>query len=223
MTRRTPRCRLGAVMGITALLAITACGSPSPTTWNEGSVHDGWKVVFNGHGAVTQEGEAIVLEPRPAQEKDITHGALVVRDDAPADVDVTATIRTERQLREGGEPNTWEVGWLLWRYQDPDHFYAIALKPNGWELSKQDPAYPGKQRFLASNAHPTFPVGQPHTVRVEHRADTITVHAGGGPIVTFTDQERPYSSGGVGLYTEDARVAFSDITVQPIAGTQESR
>ena len=63
------------------------------------------------------------------------------------------------------KPNPWEVGWLLWCFSpDPTHpydpsptsnsnfrFYALTLKPNGWEVSKQDPAYPGGQRFLKSN------------------------------------------------------------------------
>lgn len=64
------------------------------------------------------------------------------------------------------EPNPWEVGWLLWCFSpDPTHpydpsptsnsnfrFYALCLKPNGWEVSKQDPSYKGGQRFLKSNA-----------------------------------------------------------------------
>ena len=63
------------------------------------------------------------------------------------------------------EPNPWEVGWLLWCFSpDPTHpydpsptsnsnfrFYALTLKPNGWEVSKQDPSYKGGQRFLKSN------------------------------------------------------------------------
>ncbi len=63
------------------------------------------------------------------------------------------------------EPNPWEVGWLLWCFSpDPTHpydpsptsnsnfrFYALCLKPNGWEVSKQDPSYKGGQRFLKSN------------------------------------------------------------------------
>lgn len=210
-----------AVIGAGLLLTTAACGSSpaTPTVWREGSVHDGWRVVFNGHGQVTEQGGVIHLEPRRAAERDITHGALVVDDRTAADLELTATMRTEDQIREGGEPNPWEVGWLLWRYRDPDHFYAIALKPNGWELSKQDPAYPGKQRFLASGTEPVFPVGQPHTVRVHHLGDTIEVHANDTPLVVFTDQERPYPSGGIGLYTEDARVAFSDIRYKPHSAT----
>lgn len=63
------------------------------------------------------------------------------------------------------KPNPWEVGWLLWCFSpDPTHsydpsptsnsnfrFYALCLKPNGWEVSKQDPSYKGGQRFLKSN------------------------------------------------------------------------
>ena len=63
------------------------------------------------------------------------------------------------------KPNPWEVGWLLWCFSpDPTHpydpsptsnsnfrFYALCLKANGWEVSKQDPSYKGGQRFLKSN------------------------------------------------------------------------
>ena len=57
------------------------------------------------------------------------------------------------------------MGWLLWCFSpDPTHpydpsptsnsnfrFYALCLKANGWEASKQDPSYKGGQRFLKSN------------------------------------------------------------------------
>lgn len=89
----------------------------------------------------------------------------------------SANIVTTAQLRSpdntpptpqnpDSEPNPWEVGWLLWCFSpDPTHpydpsptdnsnfrFYALCLKPNGWEVSKQDPSYKGGQRFLKSNA-----------------------------------------------------------------------
>lgn len=89
---------------------------------------------------------------------------------------LSANIVTLKQLRNKdntpptpdnptSEPNPWEVGWLLWCFSpDPTHpydpsptsnsnfrFYALTLKPNGWEVSKQDPSYKGGQRFLKSN------------------------------------------------------------------------
>lgn len=88
----------------------------------------------------------------------------------------SANIVTQAQLRNKdntpptkdnptSKPNPWEVGWLLWCFSpDPTHpydpsptsnsnfrFYALTLKPNGWEVSKQDPSYKGGQRFLKSN------------------------------------------------------------------------
>lgn len=88
----------------------------------------------------------------------------------------SANIVTTKQLRSpdntpptkdnpDSKPNPWEVGWLLWCLSpDPTHpydpsptsnsnfrFYALCLKANGWEVSKQDPSYQGGQRFLKSN------------------------------------------------------------------------
>lgn len=88
----------------------------------------------------------------------------------------SANIVTTAQLRSpdntpptknnpDSKPNPWEVGWLLWCFSpDPTHpydpsptsnsnfrFYALCLKANGWEVSKQDPSYKGGQRFLKSN------------------------------------------------------------------------
>jgi hypothetical protein len=89
---------------------------------------------------------------------------------------LSANIVTTTQLRSpdntpptpqnpDSKPNPWEVGWLLWCFSpDPTHpydpsptsnsnfrFYALCLKRNGWEVSKQDPSYKGGQRFLKSN------------------------------------------------------------------------
>lgn len=189
-------------------------GATHQPSWREGDTRGRWRVVFTGYGQVHGAGDDVQLQPAVAKTPDVTHGALVVDDAAPADVAVRATVTTTRQLRDG-QPNPWETGWVLWRYADPDHFYAVALKSNGWEVSKQDPAYPGKQRFLASGHTPTFPVGQPHTVDVVHVGDTAAVRANGTPLATLTDRERPYDAGGVALYTEDARVHFSGTSVSP--------
>src|SRR5699024_10353258 len=82
--------------------------------------------------------------------------------------DFAITVTTEQQIRHG-TPNPWEVGWVLWNYSDTDHFYALALKPNGWEITKQDPAYRGGQRFLHTGSKPAFPFGRDYRVEVEQR------------------------------------------------------
>lgn len=109
--------------------------------------------------------------PVPSTDPDLTkHDRLQVV------YSFSANIVTEAQLRNkdntaptkdnpDSRPNPWEVGWLLWCFSpDPTHpydpsptsnsnfrFYALCLKANGWEVSKQDPSYKGGQRFLKSN------------------------------------------------------------------------
>lgn len=213
------------------LLPLAACGtsggdsSPRPSdgaeAWSEGGQRGVWTLVYSGYGVASADvgketGDHIRLGPTAAADHDITHGALAVHPEAPADVRLTGRVTTERQRREG-TPNPWEVGWFLWRYTDPDHFYALALKPNGWELSKQDPAYPGRQRFLASGDTPTYAVGSTHEVEIVAVGDTTTVRVDGRALGTVTDTERPYRDGGVGLYTEDAVVDFADVRAEAAA------
>ncbi len=192
-------------------IGATACSptppEAAPSRWQEGETHGRWQVEFTGFGAVTGSDDDVTLAPDVAVDPDKTHGALVVDYSAPTDLALTITVRTVAQLRVG-RPNPWEVGWVLWRFTDPDHFYAVVLKPNGWELSKQDPAYPGKQRFLASGESPAFPVGTEHTLDIVQVGDATAIRANNTSLITFRDAENPYPEGGVGLYTEDAKVRF---------------
>ena len=142
-----------------------------------------------------------------------THGGLVTTLEQFDDIDVTAQLRTERQLRPQA-PNPWEVAWLVWQYTDDHHFYSIVLKPNGWELGKEDPAYPAAQRFLATGTTPSFPIGVQHTVRVRQVGNEISVWANGTLLTTYADTERPYRRGSIGLYTEDAHVYFDTVVVR---------
>ena len=206
-----------AVIAAPLVAAIVAATILAPTTqrhgdghWTEGSTHKGWTTVFSGYGTVSEGQSRITLDPRATSHPTITHGALVVSDERFADLRAQATITTLAQHR-AETPNPWEVGWFVWHYTGRSAFYAVVLKPTGWEISKQDPAYPGAQRFLASGTNPTFPVGTAHTVVVTQRGATFTVAAGGRTLATVTDTERPYLGGAVGLYTEDAKVMFTNV------------
>ncbi|MDO4260417.1 MAG: hypothetical protein Q4C87_12940 [Actinomycetaceae bacterium] len=178
----------------------------------------GMNVVYDGYGSVTCAGDAVTMEPKGATVAENTHAALVVpeRGKTMTEGKVKATMQTVKQVRQG-EPNPWEVAWLLWSYTDPTHFYALVLKPNGWEVSKQDTAYPGAQRFLASGTSPTFEVGSTHSVEVsishEGGAAIFTITVDGKHLATVTDSESPYLQGGPAFYTEDARVVFSELAV----------
>lgn len=104
-------------------------------------------------------------DPDPAK-----HNRLQVVYSFSANIVTTAQLRNKDNTpptpsNPDSKPNPWEVGWLLWCFSpDPTHpydpsptsnsnfrFYALTLKPNGWEVSKQDPSYKGGQRFLKSN------------------------------------------------------------------------
>lgn len=177
-----------------------------------------WRLAYNGFGhawSSTRLGVTrITLQPErpafPAQ----THAALMLSRGTWRDFVAEIRLRTNRQLRRP-QPNPWEVGWILWHYTSDHRFYYVALKPNGWELGKADPGYPGGQRFLATATHPVFPPGRWYTITVRQRGDGIVMAVDGRRLVRFTDTQDPYQSGRVGLYTEDASVTFQPITVGP--------
>jgi len=200
------------------LLVLTVGGAVvlQRRSWPEGSLNGRWQTVFTGYGQVRGDHDELLLAPRPAASQEHTHAALVVSTSDHADLALTADIETRSQLRRG-DPNAWEVGWVLWHYASPVRFYAIALKPNGWELSKQDAEAKGSQRFLASGTTPVFPVGGSYRVSVVQVGPEIKVAVDGHLLTTYTDSQEPYLSGRIGFYTEDAEVAFKNIHVADVA------
>jgi hypothetical protein len=193
--------------------------------WRPEQLCGGWRLVYNGYGSAraihAASGWSFELTPRAAMQPEHTHAALAVSEQQIGDTLVSATLVTTRQLRQP-QPNPWEVAWLLWHYIDDSRFYAVALKPNGWEISKEDPAYPEGQRFLATGATPAFAIGVEHTVQVRQIANAIEVRIDGS-IIHIRDDENPYLSGTVGLYTEDASVRFTDVRIEPPAVTRSSK
>jgi len=117
-----------------------------------------------------------------------------------------------------------------------EHCYYLVLKPNGWELGKLDQSLftdgdEGGQRYLATGTSPTFPIGTTwRNVTITQIGATITVEVDGKVLTTFTDgpgsggygpwsdhpDQEVYTSGSVGLYTEDALTQFTDISVTPV-------
>ncbi|MFE5869133.1 family 16 glycoside hydrolase [Streptomyces roseifaciens] len=216
--------RVQRLLGLALLAAVVVAGAALAASslwsgdgeperpWAEGSVHGPWRSVFDGHGENAGRHDGLFLAPLPARVPDETHAGLIVSTTRFGDVDYAARMRTVTQLRTP-EPNPWEVPWLLWAYTDPEHFYYVTLKPNGWELGKRDPAYEGGQRFLATGQG-SFPVGEWSSVRVAQRGARMEVSVGDRGLVSYEDRERPYREGSVGVYTEDAKVEFRDLMVR---------
>jgi hypothetical protein len=176
-----------------------------------------WSVVNNGYGCVSVEGDGhargLQMSPREAGLPRATHAVLVTGPRFKAPMSYSVQVNTLEQLREAGPAHDWETAWVVWGYSDQNHFYYFIPKPVGWELGKRDPAYPGGQRFLASEASPVFPLGSWTNVTITQDADnTITVFAAGRLITNVTDAERPYTAGKIGFYGEDSLVLFKNVS-----------
>lgn len=196
---------------------VTVVESFSTTCHTDGSTFGLWRFVYDGLGCngLHRLGDNTVLveRPRAAVSPDESHAGLTVGPSIAGDFALEVSLATVSQLRRGSAPNPWEVGWVIWHYTDDTSFYYFIPKPNGWELGKADPGYPGSQRFLATGSTPTFPVGPWYRVGIRQTGQTIDVLIDDLPIVTFTDVERPYVSGRVGFYTEDAEIYFDDVAI----------
>lgn len=214
---------LAAVVAAVVVVVVVNSATEPGKRWQEGETRGRWRAVFNGHGEVRGGNGEVVLAPAAADQPSKTYAGLVVSAASYGDFRLRVRVRTDRQLREP-RPNPWEVGWVLWHYTDPKHFYYVILKPNGWELGKEDPAYPGAQRFLAGGRG-NFPVDRWHEVEVQQTGAAITVWANGKHLVNFTDGERPYPHGQLGLYAEDSEARFRDFQVEPVSSPahQQSR
>mgnify|MGYP000185415742 CR=1 FL=1 len=191
---------------------------PIGEVWEEGAVLGGWLNEFDGYGSVAVRevdgSPALTAVPARADDPGMTHAALIRTTAEFGDtLDLQVRATTLAQVRTGSDPNPWETAWVAWSYTDAEHFYYVALKTNGWELGKRDPAYPGGQRFLADGRDVTFPVGTAAEVEILQDGAEMTVIVDGVALTTFEDTERPYLAGAVGLYTEDAAVAFDDVVI----------
>jgi hypothetical protein len=200
-----------------ALVACVICAAIVTDSVTGGNSAGPWLPVFNGYGTISTAGSGphvvVDLQPATTESRKVTHSALVVSRSSHRDFVATLHVRTLRQLRHGaaGAPNPWEVAWVVWHYTSNQRFYALTLEPAGWVLSKQDPAYRGSERFLASGRPPVFRLGVPHTVGIVQVGNEITVSADGRLLTHFTDTQRPYLTGALGFYCEDAQTSFSQI------------
>lgn len=193
--------------------------SPTSHYYEDGETFDPWLVQFNGYGTVGIESEGteswVHLSPQVANSPDITHAALITGPSYTGAIQFQANIFTVEQLRTASAPNAWEVAWIVWNYTDNDHFYYFIPKPNGWELGKRDPLYPGGQRFLATGSNILFPISTWYDVKIaQDSSNNITVWVDGSEITKFKDEETPYSSGNIGLYTEDAHIHVGEVSVE---------
>lgn len=184
----------------------------------EGQSLGSWRLRFSGYGCVGLTagigGTSLTMQPMVATASEETHAPLLLGPLFGDRLMLTTRLETVQQLRKNSDPNSWEVAWLLWQYQDDEHFYYFIPKPNGWEVGKRDPSYPGGQRFLATGTERTFPVGHAYNVQITHRGNVFSVVVDGVMLTTFEDTERPYVAGRIALYSEDAEIKVHQVSVR---------
>ncbi|MBO9541742.1 calcium-binding protein [bacterium] len=184
--------------------------------WVEPSEHGAWRLAYTGYGRVgiaERGGKVLEQAPMASTRPDETHASLVTTRERFGDFRARVKLRTVQQLRTGSAPNPWEVPWLIWHHTDENHFYYALLKPNGWELGKVVPGANGpEQRFLATGETP-FSLEAWHTLEVEQRGGVISLKGDGVALGTPYTDPTPYASGVIGLYNEDAHVAFDDVQI----------
>ena len=213
------------VWGLVGGLATPALCAPAlvetwqdvpPAIASDGSPIGRWTVAFAGYGTVErpQTQPCLILRPGMSRSADETHAALVTSGQSFRSPHLLATCLTRMPLRRNTPPNPWEVAWLVWDYQDLSHYYYFILKPNGWELGKVVPSPKGpRQRFLLTGNVP-YRIGNWHRIEIRQQGNVIRMRADNRALPTATDPTDPYLEGRVGLYTEDAEVAFGPLSVE---------
>ncbi len=207
---------------------LTACGGGMPASSAfappvcvpDNTILGVWQVIFGGYGyggcvaVMTVNGTRVLLEQTVATSAVAGSASLVAGPVMTAPFTFQGEFRTVQQNRIGAAGNPWEVAWIVWNYTDNLHFYSITPQPNGWVLNKEDPAYVGSQRFLATGSAPAYSVGSWHRFKVVYSVtNTMTVYIDNVLITSFQDAATPYPAGKLALYTELATTNFRNISV----------
>lgn len=187
-----------------------------------------WDVVSDGEGAVVFDADGILMTPKVATAPSETHGAWLLAKSTETtplqNFKATITYTNVAQLRTGSAPDPWEVFWLFFNYtlgsDGKKQTNYVVIKTNGTEMGR---AYSETaQEFLVTNGSPTVSIGNAHTIIVTKIGTTVTVTFDGAQAFSFTSAASPSTKyiydvpGAIGLYTEDAQVRVSSVTVEAL-------
>ncbi|HXV58337.1 MAG TPA: family 16 glycoside hydrolase [Gaiellaceae bacterium] len=212
--------RVALLLGPAAVAAAFACAQPAPA---DGAVAASLVDRFEGRtlstrkweyrwGSVRVRSGRLTLASRPPRRPAQTYSALVTSRASFGDHAFRVRTKTVERLRRTTRPNTWEVGWVFFRFRDLENYYYFILKPNGWELGKKHGS--DEQIFLATGGGKRLVLGRWHRIRIRATGARIRAWVDGARVLDFTDPD-PIRTGKVGLYEEDARVRFDTVVVRP--------
>jgi hypothetical protein len=186
-----------------------------------------WQSVYNGGGSSGVKKDLngnniFFMYPNISISTNETHANLVRTTQQFSNFEMSAKVKTDKQLRQGSLPAPWEAAWIFFRYTDDFHYYWFLIKPTGVELGKKDcdicvnPYL--NQIFLYSDDRPILKVGDWSNWEIDAIGNRIIISVNGTRIIDFLDHSmsQQLASGAIGLYTEDSAVSFDDIFVSKI-------
>jgi len=125
---------------------------------------------------------------------------------ATGDVRLSARVRLEDGVRTGG---------LVWRYNGPDNFYAVALDLDAQEIALYRISR-GNRIRLEFEDDLELDRSAWHTVRVEHAEGRIRVTLGGIGVMRARARDTDAAEGRAGVWSAgNAATAFDDVSVRP--------
>jgi hypothetical protein len=206
------RGRLAVVVTAVLVAALVAAGAAVAAKPRAKHVRQPLAVSFAGQwrtwwGAATFGPSAVTLASAVPTSPGETHSALVTTKKTWSDSTISFTTTTLAQLRTGSAPNTWEVGWVMFRFRDLANYYYFMVKTNGFELGKKQGS--DAQIFLATGDLPQLALNKPRKITVQAQGPRIRVSVDGTQILDFTDPHPALAAGSVGLYEEDSQVCRS--------------
>ena len=144
-----------------------------------------------------------------------TRSGLILTTGEFKDFVLSLDVRNDKQLREP-IPNSWEVGWIFWRYVDNTHFNYFTLKPTGSESGKYDGGVnPTDQLFIQATEFPNTSIGKWDHIDIIVKGNHVVI-AVNGILAQEFDDITSFDKGKIGFYCEDASVSFDNISITPI-------
>jgi hypothetical protein len=184
-----------------------------------------WKNAYSGYGSTgvkhNYDGRnAFWLYPQAATSAAVTHAAEVQSTSNFCNFLMKVDMNTVQPLRKNSPANTWEVGWLFFRYVDDHHHYYFLAKPNGIELGKKDcdickDPVDGDQVYLVTKTTPKLQMNTWNTVKIDMIGNHIWVYWNGKLVIDYIDKTMSpkLASGKIAMYSEDAYVLYDNMKV----------
>ncbi len=180
-----------------------------------GKVPKGWSVDKTGSGEgsewkvvadKTSPSKTGYVLAQTAQSPRRIFNLCVIDDMMYRDVEIKVAFKSVKgEVDQGGGP--------VWRYQDANNYYIARMNPleDNYRFYK---VVDGKRTQLATKEGIKVPVGEWHTLEIEHVGNRIECELDGKEIFRVTDDSIK-KAGKVGLWTKaDAQTYFDNFVVE---------